>query len=62
MTNRTCHVTAANTPRLLYAFKLAPAANINPNGTSRSTILKSEDTCIKKFPSSSINRKYPNVK
>jgi len=46
-TKRTCHVTTANTPRLLYAFMMAPAANMNPNGTSRSTILKSEDTCIK---------------
>jgi len=41
---------------------LAPATNINPNGTSRSTILKSEETWIKEFVSSSINRNYPNVK
>lgn len=46
--NRTCHVTTANTPKLLYAFKLALTLNMKENGTSRSTILKSEETCMTK--------------
>jgi len=46
--NRTCHVTTASTPRLLYAFKLALMLNMKENGTSRSTILKSEETCMAK--------------
>lgn len=45
-TNKTCQVTATNTPRLLTVFEVAPKAKIKPNGTSRSTILKSEETCM----------------
>uniref|UniRef100_A0A0A9HNK2 Uncharacterized protein n=1 Tax=Arundo donax TaxID=35708 RepID=A0A0A9HNK2_ARUDO len=48
--NRTCHVTTANTPRLLYAFKLALMENMKANGTSRSTILKSEETRLSTLP------------
>ena len=47
--NRTCQVTTASTPRLLYAFKLALMLNMKANGTSRSTILKSEVTCMAKY-------------
>jgi len=45
-TNRTGQVTIANTPRLLNAFNVEHNVKIKLNGTSRSTILKSEDTCM----------------
>jgi len=43
-TNKTCQVTTANTPRLLNTLIVALKLKIKVNGTSRSTILKSEET------------------
>lgn len=47
-TNNTCDVITASTPRLAYVLMVAPTANTKLNGRSRSTILKSEETYIKK--------------
>ena len=43
-TNKTCHVTPANTPRLLYAFNVALVAETKATGTSKSTIVRSDET------------------
>lgn len=43
-TKRTCQVITARTQRFEYAFIVAPQANINANGTSRSTMLRSDET------------------
>jgi hypothetical protein len=44
-TNKTCQVTTANTPRLLNTFNVALVAHTNVNGTSKSTIVRSDETC-----------------
>jgi len=47
-TNKTCQVTIANTPRLQPVFTEDATTKIRPKGTSRSTMLKSDETCKSK--------------
>jgi len=44
-TNKSCQVTTASTKRAEQAFMVDETEKIRPNGTSRSIILRSEETC-----------------
>lgn len=60
-TNKICHVTTARTPILEYAIMVLARAEIKVNGMSRSTILKSDETCTNKnYTSKNVN--FPKCK
>ena len=48
MTNKIGHVITANIPKLKYVLIVVPRERLNLNANSRSTILRSEDTYIRK--------------